>query len=91
MLNGAEWRAKRDDPGELPGTGWALSAQKGERGNKGEKGERGERGLPGPAAPSITEWAVRDYQAVPIMSDGSIGAPLDLREFFEQYDGERRR
>lgn len=34
-LNGSEWRAKKDDPGPLPGDGWMLSAQKGKRGDKG--------------------------------------------------------
>jgi hypothetical protein len=87
QMNGAEWRARCDAPGRLPGDGWALSAKAGERGQRGE-GQRGERGPPGIPAPTIAEWAVRDYRAVPIMSDGSTGPPLDLRELFEQYHAE---
>ena len=81
-LHGVEWRAKCDMPGPLPGEGWAQTAAKGERGKRGEIGPRGERGLP---AASIAEWRVRDYLAVPVMTDGSIGPALDLRMLFEQY------
>jgi hypothetical protein len=45
--NGSEWRAKRDDPGDLPGDGWMLSAGKGKRGDKGDPGRAGK------TAPSI--------------------------------------
>ena len=81
-LNGSEWRARVDDPGVLPGPGWALAGQSGSR---GKQGERGERGLPGP---TIAAWETRDFLAVPIMSDGSRGPPLDLRGFFEVYHAE---
>jgi len=84
-LHGVEWRAKCDGPGPLPGDGWAQTAAKGERGKRGEIGPRGERGMP---AASIAEWRVRDYRAVPVMSDGSIGPALDLRMLFEQYHQE---
>ena len=84
-LHGAEWRAKCDAPGPLPGEGWALAAKAGERGKRGEMGPRGVRGMP---APIIAEWQVRDYRAVPVMSDGSIGPALDLRMLFEQYHQE---
>jgi hypothetical protein len=85
-LNGSEWRAKWDDPGPLPGDGWQLSGQAGSR---GKAGERGDRGLPGPAGPAIIDWATKGYQAVPIMSDGSLGPPLDLRGVFDLYHAER--
>ena len=78
-LNGSEWRARVDDPGALPGIGWSLAGQSGSR---GKQGERGERGLPGP---TIAAWETRDFMAVPVMSDGSRGPPLDLRGFFEVY------
>ena len=38
--NGSEWRAKTDNPGPLPGDGWALGA-KGARGKRGERGPSG--------------------------------------------------
>ena len=91
--DGAEWRARTDNPGPLPGAGWALSAEQGKRGKPGEKGERGPAGPPGPpgaAGATITDWAVDEYRAVPIMSDGSTGAVLDLSELFERYHREAR-
>jgi len=84
-LHGAEWRAKCDAPGPLPGDGWALGSKAGERGKRGEAGPRGERGMP---AASIAEWRVRDYRAVPVMSDGSLGPALDLSALFAQYHTE---
>jgi hypothetical protein len=87
-LHGAEWRARQDVPGTLPGDGWALAAKAGERGKRGEIGPTGMRGLPGNPAPVIVEWAMRDYRAVPVFSDGSAGPPLDLRALFEQYHAE---
>jgi hypothetical protein len=87
-MHGAEWRARCDAPGPLPGDGWALAAKAGERGKRGEIGPRGERGERGAAAPTIKEWAVREWRAVPVMSDGSVGPPLDLRSLFEQYHAE---
>lgn len=83
--HGSEWRAKYDDPGPLPGDGWALSGQVGGRGKPGERGPVGPAGPPGP---TIVDWAVEEYRAAPIMSDGSIGGVLDVRAFFELYHGE---
>lgn len=82
---GAEWRAKVDGPGVLPGDGWALAAKAGPRGKQGEAGPRGAAGPPGAV---ISGWTVRDFHAVPLMSDGSAGPPLDLRSLFEQYHAE---
>ena len=90
--HGSEWRAKHDAPGPLPGDGWALAGQVGGRGRTGEKGERGPPGLPGP---TIVDWAIEEYRAAPILSDGSTGAVLDIRTFFDLYhaeaSGSRRR
>jgi hypothetical protein len=82
-FNGTEWRAAEDDPGELPGSGWRMASQ------RGAHGKAGDRGPAGPAAASIVDWAMKGYQAVPIMSDGSLGPALDLREVFELYHAER--
>lgn len=87
-FHGSEWRAKHDKPGPMPGDGWALSGQVGGRGKPGEKGERGPPGSTGPAGPVIVEWAIEEYRAAPIMSDGSVGPVLDVRGFFELYHGE---
>jgi hypothetical protein len=77
-FDGGEWRARKDDPGPLPGAGWALSAVQGKVGKPGPKGDPGERG---PAAPRIT--SVEGYHLV--MSDGTA---IDLRPMFERYDAE---
>jgi hypothetical protein len=47
----------------------------------------GPRGEP---SPSITGWRVDPaaYAAVPLLSDGSEGAPLELRGLFEQFFNE---
>jgi Collagen triple helix repeat (20 copies) len=84
-FHGSEWRAKQDEPGPLPGDGWALSGQVGGRGKPGERGPVGPVGPPGP---TIVDWAIEEYRAAPIMSDGSIGPVLDVRGFFELYHGE---
>jgi hypothetical protein len=84
-FHGSEWRARCDDPGALPGDGWALSGQVGGR---GKAGERGERGPAGPAAPRHVDWAIQEYRAAPIWSDGSTGPVLDLRSLFELFHGE---
>lgn len=91
-FNGAEWRAKHDDPGPLPGEGWAMSAKQGKRGEPGPRGidGKGAPGLPGPSGPRIVDWQVDGYRAVPVMSDGETGPPLDMREFFEMYHAEAR-
>jgi hypothetical protein len=88
--NGSEWRAKVDDPGQLPGDGWALSAQKGDRGRRGEPGEQGPPGPQGKAGATISEWLTEGYRAIPVLSDGTLGPALNLREFFEAYHGEAR-
>ena len=81
-FNGSEWRARFDNPGQLPGEGWAIASKVGERGKRGDIGPKGDRG---PPAATITGWTIREYVAVPVMSDGSAGAPLDLRGFFELF------
>lgn len=83
-LNGSEWRARRDNPGPLPGDGWALS---GKRGAKGERGETGPAGKPGA---DLAGWVLDGYRVTPIMTDGRTGPPLDLAALFEQYHAESR-
>lgn len=101
-MNGSEWRAKRDNPGPLAetgpvGDGWALAAKVGKPPDprKVEKMIALEVAkLPppqrGPVGPHIVEWITQGYEATPMMSDGKLGPSLDLREFFELYDGEAR-
>jgi len=86
-FNKGSFIADRDNPGPLPGpqgNGWQLLTAHGGKGEKGVQGPRGERG---PAGPGIARWLVdrRSYEAKPVLSDGTEGAPLDLRELFEQF------
>lgn len=95
-FNKGSFIARRDDPGPCPGDGWQLLTSHGVRGEKGIRGERGERGERGPkgdqGAPgtTIVGWIIdrEAFVAKPVMSDGSGGAELDLRPFFEQFHSE---
>jgi hypothetical protein len=78
-------RIKHRCPGLL-----AAAGKDGKDGATGPRGERGEHGLIGPRgepAPSITGWRVDcvAYAGVPLLSDGSEGAPLELRGLFKQF------
>jgi hypothetical protein len=84
--------AVRDDPGIIPtdGDGWQLLTLHGGRGPEGAvgpRGRKGEQGARGEAAPQIISWVLdhKRYTAVPTMSDGKAGAPLELRGLFEQF------
>ena len=85
-LNGGSFIAKKDNPGPCPGAGWQLIASQGKRGDKGERGLQGPSGVP----VVIAGWQLdRDnYIAVPVMSDGREGPPLELRSLFEQFHTE---
>jgi hypothetical protein len=94
LVDGSSFVALRDDPEHrCPGSGWQLLAAAGKDGRDGAtgpRGERGERGSIGPRgepAPTITGWRVdrAAYAAVPLLSDGSEGAPLELRDLFKQF------
>jgi hypothetical protein len=87
-LNGGTFIAKRDNPGPCPGPGWQLIAS---QGKSGPKGERWLQGIPDVPA-VIQKWRLdRDnYIAVPVMSDGREGPPLELRSLFEQFRTEAR-
>src|SRR5262249_10062750 len=53
----------------------------------GARGLQGERGARGEAAPTIINWTIDHarYRAIPTMSDGTGGPPLELRGLFEQF------
>ena len=81
--DGASFVACRDNPGACPGDGWQILSKPGRRGDTGEtgpRGEKGDKGDRGEAAPTIISWAVDGvhYRAIPTMSNGKPGAPLDL-------------
>jgi hypothetical protein len=61
--------------------------ERGARGERGPPGERGEKGDPGNSSPQVTAWKVERaaYRLVPVLSNGQLGDPIDVREFFEQF------
>ena len=83
-LNGGSFVAKVDDPGVCPGPGWQLIACQGKAGRPGRDGTDGRAGKD---APKIEQWVVNreTYSAIPIMSDGSRGAVLELRPLFARF------
>jgi hypothetical protein len=94
IINGSSFVALKDKPGPCPGADWQLLASRGSRGDRGLKGERGfigPRGERGQGAASVQSWQIdrAHYAAIPIMSDGSAGAALELRGLFEQFVSER--
>jgi hypothetical protein len=86
-FNKGSFIARQDDPGPCPGDGWQLLTAHGSRGGQGGKGSRGEKGERGDPGPSIERWLIdrRSYTATPVLTDGSEGAEINLRDLFEQY------
>jgi hypothetical protein len=85
---GSCWVATRDNPGVLgESDGWTLVAAHGEPGDRGAPGLRGHRGDRGPSGAKIHSWQIdrERYRASPLMEDGTVGAMLELRGLFEQF------
>ena len=61
----------------------------GDRGQPGPRGDKGERGEPGV---TIVAWLIdrEGYRASPRMSNGTVGAMLELRGLFEPILSETR-
>ena len=92
-LNGGSFLALHDKPGVCPGPGWQLLCAQGKRGATGEPGPRGPTGIAGPPgkdAATLVRWDIdrASYSAIPVMSDGTSGPPLNLRGLFEQFQDE---
>jgi hypothetical protein len=75
-LNGSEWRAKRDEPGECPGDGWMLSAGRGKRGDRGERGPEGREGQPGRSI--VAGYADGKAMQIVLTDDGGTEHKIDL-------------
>jgi hypothetical protein len=92
-LNCASFLVLHDKPGLCPGPGWQLMCAQGKRGLVGERGPQGDRGPvgvtgpPGKEAVTLVGWDIdrAGYTATPVMSDGTSGPPLNLRELFQQF------
>ena len=91
--NGGSFIARMDNPGACPGEGWQMIAKQGRVGPPGERGMRGEPGTPGAtgprgeSAPMFRRWDIdrKGFTATMVMSDGTRGPTLELRELFEQF------
>jgi hypothetical protein len=91
-LSGSSFIAERDDPGQCPGPGWELLASVGQNGERGEKGDQGVpgRSIAGPRGErgaDLVGWVIdaANYAAIPLMSNGEKGPPLELREIFKRF------
>ena len=87
--NGGSFTARRDDPGECPGDGWANVTMPGKCGAEapaGPKADKGDQGTKGDAAPTILERVIDcdNHRAILLMSDGSPAPALELRPLFER-------
>jgi hypothetical protein len=79
-----EKQARRDEAKRGP---QGRQGERGVRGERGAPGERGEKGEPGNSSPEITAWKVERaaYRLLPVLANGEMGEPIDVREFFEQF------
>jgi hypothetical protein len=80
-FNGCEWRAKSDSPGELPGEGWMLSAQRGKPGKPGDPGKPGLQGKQG-ASVIAGRLDAENMQMILARDDGEA-VTLDFYPFAE--------
>jgi hypothetical protein len=72
-----------------PSEDWLPFSVRGPKGDKGETGPRGHRGDRGVTAQPVTicSWLVdpERYRASPLLSNGQVGAMLELRPLFELF------
>jgi hypothetical protein len=88
LWGGSPMVAKTDDPGTPPGDNWMVLAPRGAKGARGAAGPRGPRGSKGDEGDvTIARWKVDPayYRVTPILSNGRVGRPLELRSLFEQF------
>jgi hypothetical protein len=65
-----------------------AKGDRGERGHRGSKGDKGDKG--GGTDVTIVSWQVEAprYRASPLLSNGTVGAMLELRPLFERQQFE---
>jgi hypothetical protein len=89
--DGCAYIARSDSLGLCPGEGWEPLSKRGKQGRRGDtrgpQGEKGAKGDKGDDALEIVNWHVDpvNYRAVPFMSNGRPGKPLELRALFERF------
>ena len=92
VCNGSSFVCLKDNPGPCPGDDWRLLSSAGKRGEKGERGfsgAKGDRGAPGEPGREFVAWEITDFEATPIMSDGTRGPSMPVRSWFDKYHNER--
>ena len=67
----------------------AARGVKGERGDRGPRGSKGDRG-PVDSTLTIDAWTVdaERYRAIPKLSNGTVGAAVELRPLFALYQAQ---
>lgn len=91
--DGSSFVAVKDDPGPLPGDGWALLARAAPKGRPGDRGPQGPQGLAGPPGPQgaaglgIAGAAIDEWTLVLARDDGEA-VRIDLYPLLERFAGE---
>jgi hypothetical protein len=81
MLEG-QMKAMTDLKG-IPGKQGERGAR-GELGKQGARGEKGDTGAPGAAAPHWIGVKVEGFDLITVLSDGTLGPRITLKQMFEQ-------
>jgi hypothetical protein len=68
VWKGSGWVAMVDNPGEIPGPGWQMFAQKGSGGPQGERGQQGPAGKDGIGIEALVK--TDDGRTVLVLTDG---------------------
>jgi hypothetical protein len=91
-FDGCAYIARSDSPGLCPGEGWEPLSKRGKQGRRGEairgpQGEKGSMGEKGDDALEIVDWHIDpvNYRAIPFMSNGKAGKPLELYVLFARF------
>ena len=82
--NSGSFAARVDGAGVCPGPDWQLLAGPGKRGDRGLQGLKGDKGSDGM---TIVGWKhdLKKYLVIPILTDGSEGPPLSIRQMFQHF------
>jgi hypothetical protein len=91
LLAGEPFMARHDAAGLCPSDGWMKLGARGAKGAKGEQGRRGPKGDAGQRSDVSIERRKVDpeyYRPTPVLTNGLVGRPLELRPIFEQFAAE---
>jgi len=86
--NSGSFAALKDGAGVCPGPDWQLIAGPGKRGDKGLPGDKGSTGPKGADGQTIIGWKKKQYVIIPILTDGSEGPPLSIKDILQRHSEE---